>query len=169
MIHVILYRPEKPQNVGNIIRTCKAVGAYLHIIGPLTFTVDDASLKRVGMDYIKGAEYEVYTDYEEFVKKVKAPKIYYLTRYGSTPPSSVDFQKDKTDLYFMFGRESTGIPKEILKEHLDTCLRLPMKANARCLNVSNCVAIVVYEALRQLDYEDLATSDFLKGSDYLEK
>jgi len=169
MINIVLYQPEKPQNVGNIIRTCKAIGAFLHIIGPLTFRIDDASLKRAGMDYIRGAEYELYPDYASFHNKYHNQKIYYITRYGNTPPSAIDFKKDKGDFFFMFGKESTGIPKEILKEHLDTCLRLPMKANIRCLNVSNCVAIVAYEALRQLDYEDLATSDYLKGEDYLEK
>ena len=169
MINIVLYQPEKPQNVGNIIRTCKAIGAYLHIIGPLTFRIDDASLKRAGMDYIKGAEYELYDNYEQFARQFSEQKIYYITRYGNTPPSAIDFTKEKGDLFFMFGKESTGIPKEILKAHLDTCLRLPMKPSARCLNVSNCVAIVAYEALRQLDYEDLATSDYLKGGDYLEK
>ncbi|MGI6377776.1 tRNA (cytidine(34)-2'-O)-methyltransferase [bacterium] len=169
MINIILYRPEKPQNTGNILRTCRAIGAYLHIIGPLSFKMNDASLKRAGLDYIQGADYELYSDYETFVKKVKAKKIYYITRYGFKAPSMVDFRKDVGDLYFMFGRESTGIPKEILQANLATCLRLPMKANARSLNLANCVAVVAYEALRQLDYEDLATEDFLKGEDYLLK
>lgn len=169
MIHIILYRPEKPANTGNILRTCRAIGAYLHIIGPLSFTINDAALKRAGMDYIQGSDYDIYENIDEFYKKYSDKKIYYITRYGYKAPSSVDFKKDKPDLFFMFGRESTGIPYDILKAHLDECLRLPMKVNARSLNLSNCVAVVAYEALRQLDYEDLATEDFLKGEDFLLK
>lgn len=169
MINIILYRPEKPQNTGNIMRTCAAIGAKLHIIGPISFTLDDHSLQRAGMDYLVGFDYTIYKDYEEFERMTHDKIIYYVTRYGYNPPSSFDFKSVKQDLYFMFGRESTGIPKEILSNKIDYCMRLPMKVEARSLNLSNCVAVVAYEALRQLDYEDLATEDFLKGSDYLKK
>lgn len=169
MINIVLYRPEKPQNTGNIMRTCAAIGADLHIIGPLSFTIDDRALQRAGMDYLQGFDYHFYQDYEEFSKQYPNQEIFYITRYGYLPPSAFDLKKVKGDLFFMFGRESTGIPKEILSAHLDYCMRLPMKPEARSLNLSNCVAIVAYEALRQLDYENLATEDYLKGNDYLKK
>ncbi len=169
MINIILYRPEKPQNTGNIMRTCAAIGASLHIIGPVSFTIDDHALQRAGMDYLLGFDYEIYADYEEFVKQFGNKEIFYITRYGFVPPSGYDLKQVKGDLNFMFGRESTGIPKDILSSHLDHCMRLPMKPEARSLNLSNCVAVVAYEALRQIDYENLATEDFLKGNDYLKK
>jgi len=169
MINCILYQPEKPANTGNIMRTCSAIGARLHIIGPLTYPIDEHSLKRAGMDYISNLDYIVYKDLDEFFNENKDIKIYYITRYGKITYSSIDYKKDYKDLYFMFGKESTGIPKELLASHQENCLRIPMKVDARSLNLSNCVALVLFEALRQLDFLDLATQDYLKGNDYLEQ
>jgi len=159
--------PEIPQNTGNIMRTCAATGAVLHIIGPLPFSIDADSLKRSGMDYMQNLDFHYYKNYEDFVSTHKDADLYYVTRYGEKAPSMFEFNDSLHEYFLMFGRESTGIPKEILSVHIDHCMRLPMKPFARSLNLSNCVAIVVYEVLRQLDYLDLATRDFLKGEDYL--
>lgn len=169
MINIVLYQPEIPQNTGNIMRTCSATGAILHIIGPLKFSLDDENLRRAGMDYVTTLDYEYYESYDEFLKRNGYPILYCVTRYGNKAPSSFDFKDKYEDYYFMFGRESTGIPKEILRDNIDTCMRLPMKPHARSLNLSNCVAIITYEALRQLEYDGLATEDFIKEEDYLNK
>ena len=169
MIHVILYRPEKPLNTGNIMRTCMAVKAKLHIIGPITFSLAEKDLKRAGLDYIESLDYDYYENLEEFNKKHSNINIFYISRYGDKVYSNEDFSDAINDIYVMFGRESTGIPHDILREHMDKVLRLPMVPNARSLNLSNCVAIVVYEILRQQKFTDLATSEAIKGNDFLEK
>lgn len=162
MLHIILYQPEIPQNTGNILRTAMATNSMVHIIGPLTFSLDDKSLKRAGMDYIKDANFIIYKDYEEFHVKFKDTKIYYITKYGSHVYSTIDFSNPIEDVYVMFGRESTGIDKKILSEHKDYTLRIPMLSTARSLNLSNSVAIVVYEILRQKKFVGLATHDMIK-------
>ena len=169
MIHIVLYRPEKPQNTGNIMRTCVAIHATLHIIGPITFSVDNKDLKRVGMDYIDDLKMNFYPDYEDFVRQNKDTDIYYVTRYARTVYSSYNLSKNIGDVYLMFGRESTGIPHEILKEHQDKLMRIPMVPEARSLNLSNCVALVAYEVLRQQGFPNLATEEAIKGPDFLFK
>ena len=169
MIHIVLYRPEKPQNTGNIMRTCVAIHATLHIIGPITFSVDNKDLKRVGMDYIDDLKMHFYPTYEDFVKENGTADIYYVTRYAKTVYSSYDFSKKIEDVYLMFGRESTGIPHDILKEHQDRLMRIPMVPEARSLNLSNCVALVAYEVLRQQQFPNLATEEAIKGPDFLLK
>lgn len=169
MIHVVLYRPEKPQNTGNIMRTCVAVHAVLHIIGPLSFSIDSKDLKRVGMDYIDDLKMFYYPTYEDFIKKYPTQEIFYVTRYADDVYSSFDFADPVKDYFVMFGRESTGIPHDILREHSDHLLRLPMVPEARSLNLSNCVAILVYEILRQQKFPNLATSESIKGEDFLNK
>ena len=121
------------------------------------------------MDYLIGFEYEYYNSYKDFMNKNSNPLIHYITRYGFKAPSEVDFSNVEDEIFIMFGKESTGIPKEILKDHLDFCYRLPMKEDARSLNLSNCVAIVVYEVLRQQNYISLAKNEVIKGRDYLMK
>ena len=167
MINIVLYQPEKPMNTGNIMRTCKATGAILHIIGPLTYKIDDKGLQRAGMDYLVGFEYKYYKNYQEFNDKNNNPIVHYITRYGFKAPSDVDFTDVNEDLFVMFGKESTGIPKHILKQDLDRCYRLPMKEDARSLNLSNCVAIVVYEILRQQNYPSLSRKEAIKGENFL--
>ena len=169
MIHIVLYRPEKPQNTGNIMRTCVAIHATLHIIGPITFSVEDKDLQRVGMDYIDDLKMHFYPTYEDFVKENETVNIYYVTRYARTVYSSYDFSKTIDDVYLMFGRESTGIPHEILREHEDRLMRIPMVPEARSLNLSNCVALVAYEVLRQQNFPNLATEEAIKGPDFLFK
>ena len=167
MINIVLYRPEKPQNTGNIMRTCVAIHATLHIIGPLSFSIDSKDLKRVGMDYIDDLKMFYYPDYESFDKKFHDQEIFYVTRYSNKVYSSFDFSDPIKDVFLMFGRESTGIPHDILREHPDHLLRLPMVPEARSLNLSNCVAILAYEVLRQQNFPNLSTSEAIKGSDFL--
>ena len=167
MIHIVLYQPEIPQNTGNIMRTCAATNTRLHLIKPLGFALDEKSVRRSGMDYREIIEPHVYENYEHFVSLNKG-KYYFVTRYGKKAPSQMDFTQSEEDIYLFFGRESTGIPKDILRPHLDTCLRLPMVENARSLNLSNTVAIVVYEVLRQLDFPGLSRVEVIKGEDWLE-
>jgi tRNA (cytidine/uridine-2'-O-)-methyltransferase len=167
MIGIILFRPEKPANLGNIMRTCVASETKLFVIGPLTFTIDDKSLKRAGMDYINELNFKYYENYEEFLKEFKNNNIFYVTRYSKNVYSKNNYSSLTDDYYFMFGRESTGIPHEILLENIDKTIRIPMAPSARSLNLSNSVAIVLYEALRQENYPNLATQEEIKGNDFL--
>ena len=168
MLNIVLYEPEIPTNTGNIMRTCVATGAKLHLIEPLGFRLDEKSLRRSGVNYIDKLDYQVYLDYEDFLSKNRG-EFYYFTRYGKKPHSSFDYSDSTKNIYLIFGKESTGIPKEILKDHLDRCLRIPMTSNVRALNLSNCVAIVTYEVLRQQDYPNLSKVEVQKGENYLEE
>ena len=166
MINIVLYEPEIPQNTGNIMRTCVATGTRLHLIKPLGFELDDAHLKRSGVNYIDRLEYYVYENYDDFLSKNKG-EFYYFTRYGHKPHTSFDYSDTSKDIYLIFGKESTGIPRELLKDHLDRCMRIPMTANVRALNLSNCCAIVVYEVLRQQNYRDLLFDEPHKDKDFI--
>ena len=169
MNSIVLYEPEIPQNTGNIMRTCVATNTKLHLIKPFGFVLDDAHLKRSGVNYIDKLEYEVYENFEDFKKKNKGV-YYYFTRYGRKPHTSFDYSNSTNEnLYFIFGKESTGIPKEILQSDLEHCMRIPMTDKVRALNVSNSVAIVIYEALRQQNYNGLLFEEPHKGADYLER
>lgn len=168
MINIVLYEPEIPGNTGNIMRTCVATNTKLHLIEPLGFKLDSASIKRSGVNYIDKVDYTVYKNFEEFEKTNKGD-YYFLTRYGKKPHSSFDYSDTNKNIYLIFGKESTGIPKEILRKHLDRCLRIPTSANVRSLNLSNCVALVLYEVLRQQNYLDLSTTEPHKGKDWLEQ
>ena len=168
MLNVVLFEPEIPQNTGNIMRTCVATGTRLHLIKPLGFSLDEKVVRRSGANYIDDCDYIVYENFDKFLAKNKG-KFYFLTRYGRRPHSSFDYSNKDENIYLIFGKESTGIPKEILKDHLDTCMRIPMTDKVRALNLSNCVAIMVYEALRQQDYPNLLREEPFKGADYLER
>lgn len=167
MIHVVLYEPEIPQNTGNIMRTCVASGSKLHLIEPLGFKLDEQKVRRSGMDYRLDLFMKTYPNYEAFLQENKG-SFWFITRYGQKAPSEVLFTEVDEDIYLIFGKESTGIPKEILRAHKDHCLRLPMIEKARSLNLSNTVAIVVYEVLRQLGYPNLSKTEVLKGKDWLD-
>lgn len=170
MIHIVLYQPEKPENTGNILRTAMATGSIVHLIKPYSFYLDDKHLKRAGMDYIDKTIIHEHLNWNEFKEGLKEnDKLFYLTRYGHKLPASFNYTEVEGDIYLVFGKESTGIPKTILKDNLDTCIRLPMVADARSLNLSNTVAIMVYEVLRQLDYPGLSGDEVLKGADFLEE
>ncbi len=166
MLNIVLYQPEKPANTGNIIRTCMCFDMRLHIIGPITFSFDDKQLKRAQMDYVKDCDITFYDNYEDFESRKYKGQFVYFSRYGLKTFDKCVFNGDK-DIYIMFGKESTGIPKSILKGHLDETYRLPMKANARSLNLSNCVAIGAYEALKQTGFEGLSKVEVIKGADWL--
>ena len=166
MNNIVLFEPEIPQNTGNIMRTCVATNTKLHLIKPLGFSLDDAHLKRSGVNYIDKLNYTIYENFQEFQEK--NPGIYYyFTRYGHKPHTSFDYTNDENEnLYFIFGKESTGIPKDILQKDLEHCMRIPMTDNVRALNVSNSVAIVIYEVLRQQDFKGLLREEPHKGKNY---
>lgn len=168
MINIVLYEPEIPGNTGNIMRTCVATGTKLHLIEPLGFKLDESSIKRSGVNYIDKLEYVVYKNWDDFKEKNKGI-YYFFTRYGHKPHSSFDYSNKDEDIYLIFGKESTGIPKEILREDLDRCMRIPMTNNVRSLNLSNCAAIVLYEVLRQQDYRDLLRDEPHKDKDFIIK
>jgi tRNA (cytidine/uridine-2'-O-)-methyltransferase len=166
MLNIVLYEPEIPTNTGNIMRTCVATGTKLHLIKPLGFSLDESSIKRSGVNYIDKLDYVVYENFEDFKSKNKGT-YYYFTRYGKKPHTSFDYSNKDEDIYLIFGKESTGIPKEILRNYLDRCIRIPTTANVRALNLSNCAAIAVYEVLRQQNYNDLLRTEPHKGEDWL--
>lgn len=166
MINIVLYEPEIPQNTGNVMRTCVATGSRLHLIKPLGFSIDDAHLKRSGVNYIDKLEYFVYENYHDFLSK-NSGEFYFFTRYGHKPHSSFDYSDKSKDIYLIFGKESTGIPKEILRPNIERCMRIPMTDNVRALNVSNACAIVVYEVLRQRNYEGLLFDEPHKDKDFI--
>lgn len=165
MLNIVLYEPEIPQNTGNIMRTCMAFGCRLHLIEPLGFRLDEKHLRRAGMDYIRDTDYTVYPDFDAFLSGCEG-EIYYVTRYGSRTPDSFRYPENK-DIYLMFGRESTGIPLDILRRNADRCMRIPMKAEARSLNLSNCVAVCAYTVLSRLGFPGLSLTEQIKGEDYL--
>ena len=167
MIHIVLYHPEIPQNTGNIMRTCVAIGAHLHIIGPVPFRLDDYALRRAGLDYISQLHWTYYEDYTSYLTTQRNGQTYYITRYAKKTYADIQYPNHEQDLYLMFGRESTGIDHNILREHFDDCLRIPMVADARSLNLSNCVALVSYEVLRQNGFPGLSKEEAIKGSDFL--
>ena len=169
MINIVLFEPEIPQNTGNIMRTCAGTYTKLHLIKPLGFKLDDKHIKRSGVNYIEHCDYTVYENYEDFMSKNHDGEFYFLTRYGKKVHSDFDYSDSNKNIYLVFGKESTGIPKEILSNHLDRCLRIPTNRNIRALNLSNCVALVLFEVLRQQDYPNLSKVEIIKGADYLEK
>ena len=168
MINIVLFEPEIPQNTGNIMRTCVATNSKLHLIKPMGFKLDDSHMKRSAVNYLENLNYEVYENWEDF-KNNNNGTYYYLTRYGKKPHTSFDYSNTNENIYLIFGKESTGIPVEILKKDLDHCMRIPMTDKVRALNVSNSVAIMVYEVLRQQNFNDLLKTEPHKGENYLEK
>lgn len=168
MINIVLFEPEIPQNTGNIMRTCVATGSKLHLIKPLGFKLDENSIKRSGVNYVDNCEYTVYENIDDFYSKNQGT-FYYFTRYGHKPHDSFDYSNSDENIYFIFGKESTGIPRELLKPHLNNCMRIPMTDKVRALNLSNCVAIVTYEALRQQNYNDLLRDEPHKSKTFIEE
>ena len=152
MLNIVLFEPEIPANTGNIGRTCVATGTRLHLIEPLGFRINEKSLKRAGMDYWKDLDVTTYIDYADFLEKNPGAKIYYATT--KAPHTYVEAEFKDND-YILFGREDAGLPEELLYEHEERCIRIPMIEEARSLNLSNSVAIVVYEALRQQGFDNL--------------
>ena len=157
MINIVLHEPEIPGNTGNIGRTCVATGVKLHLIEPLGFQIDEKHLKRAGMDYWDKLDVTVYNDFNDFLAKNPGARIYMATTKSKQKYTDVNYEED---CFIMFGKESAGIPEEILLDYKDTAVRIPMYPEIRSLNLSNSVAIGVYEALRQWRYPDLS----VKGS-----
>lgn len=145
-MNIVLLEPEMPANTGNIGRTCVATGTRLHLIEPMGFRINDKMLKRAGLDYWEHLDVTVYDSYRDFLEKNPDARIYMATTKARQVYTEAAYDKDA---YIMFGRESAGIPEEILAEHQGDCIRIPMNESIRSLNLSNSVAIVLYEALRQ--------------------
>ena len=152
MFNIVLVEPEIPQNAGNIARTCAATGTKLHMIRPLGFEVSDKYLKRAGLDYWHLVDISYYDSFEELKEKYPESRFFYFTTKARHRHSDVSFQDGD---FLVFGKETKGLPEELLMKNEETCLRIPMFADARSLNLSNSVAIAVYEALRQTDYDGL--------------
>ncbi|OON94013.1 MAG: tRNA (uridine(34)/cytosine(34)/5-carboxymethylaminomethyluridine(34)-2'-O)-methyltransferase TrmL [Candidatus Epulonipiscium fishelsonii] len=151
-MNIVLHEPEIPQNTGNIARTCVAVGATLHLIEPIGFSLDEKQLKRAGLDYWDKLHYKTYKDFDEFILINNNPQIYMSTTKATKTYADISYEKDA---YIMFGKESAGIPEEILLNYKNTSIRIPMGKNIRSLNISNAVAVVLYEALRQNNFNYL--------------
>jgi tRNA (cytidine/uridine-2'-O-)-methyltransferase len=168
MLNVVLFEPEIPENTGNIMRTCVATNTRLHLIKPLGFSLEAKYVKRSGVNYIENCDYTVYENIDEFFEKNKGT-YYFLTRYGHKPHTSFNYSDSKENIYFFFGKESTGIPPKILKPYIGKCMRMPMSDKVRALNLSNTVAIMVYEALRQQNYNDLLKEEPHKSKNFIEE
>lgn len=169
MNRIVLFEPEKPANTGNIIRTCKALDSKLTIIGHVSFDLSDKALRRAEMDYCIGFEIERFDTIDEFLEAYPYYEGFYVTRYGKHIYSNMDYSNPSKNRFFMFGRESTGIPKEVLAKHIDHTIRIPMMADSRSLNLSNSVSIVLSEALRQQNFYGLSTKEEIKGEDFLDQ
>ncbi len=162
-LNIVLYEPEIPANTGNIGRTCVATGSRLHLIEPLGFRLGEKELRRAGMDYWKDLDVTTYVDYDVFLEKNPGAKIYMATTKGPNLYTEVEFEPD---CYLMFGKESAGIPEEILYANQEQAIRIPMKEEIRSLNLSNSVAIVLYEALRQQNFNHMQLQGKLTKYDW---
>lgn len=153
-IHIVLVEPEIPPNTGNIARSCAATGAQLHLVKPLGFSIDDRSLKRAGLDYWPFVKLEVHESLEEFLQRYRGRQMYLATTKGTHRHTDVSFQDEDM---ILFGRETRGLPKELIAQHQEDTLRIPMSADTRLrsLNLANSVNIILFEALRQLDFPGL--------------
>ncbi|MFD2216106.1 tRNA (uridine(34)/cytosine(34)/5-carboxymethylaminomethyluridine(34)-2'-O)-methyltransferase TrmL [Metabacillus endolithicus] len=154
-LHVVLYQPEIPANTGNIARSCAATNTTLHLIRPLGFSTDDKMLKRAGLDYWEFVNVVYHDSLDELFETYKSGEFFFLTKFGQQPHTTFDYSDLNKDYFFVFGRETTGLPKDLIQSNMDKCLRLPMTEHVRSLNLSNTAAILIYEALRQQNYPGL--------------
>lgn len=161
MLNIVLVEPEIPQNTGNIVRTCHATGCRLHLVRPLGFEVSDRYLKRAGLDYWDEVQIDYYDCFEDVLKKFPSSRFWFFTTKGLNRYSDVKFSEGD---FFVFGKETKGLNEELLKAHKEQCLRIPMIGETRSLNLSNSVAIAVYEGLRQLDFKGFKTAGQLHNS-----
>ena len=146
MMHIVLFEPEIPQNTGNIVRTCKSTGSVLHLIEPMGFAINDVKLKRAGLDYWHDMDIRMHKDFASFCDANPNARLWLLTTHGSCIYNKIEYQDGD---YLIFGKETAGLPENIREQHADRCLRIPMVKDNRSLNLSNAVAITLYEALRQ--------------------
>lgn len=153
--HIVLYQPEIPANTGNIARTCAATDTTLHLIRPLGFSTDDKMLKRAGLDYWEFVRIIYYDSLDDFFEKNHGGEFFFITKFADKPHSTFDYSDEQKDYYFIFGKETTGLPKELVANNKERGLRIPMTNKVRSLNLSNAAAILVYEALRQQNYGHL--------------
>ena len=151
-LNIVLIEPEIPQNTGNIARTCAATGASLHLVEPMGFKVDDRKLKRAGLDYWHELDITYYKDINDFFERNKGEEFYYFTTKAPQRYSDVKYPER---VFLVFGKETKGLPEDLLYNNRERCVRMPMRENLRSLNLSNTVAIAVYEAFRQRDFEGL--------------
>ena len=165
-LNIVLIEPEIPQNTGNIARTCAATGASLHLVGPLGFEIDDKKLKRAGLDYWHMLVITYYANQTEFFSKNKDKNFYYSTTKGLNVYSDVSYEDE---CYLVFGKETKGLPEDLLFENKERCIRIPMQSESRSLNLSNSVAIVTYEVLRQWNFETLKTQGQLTKFNWQEE
>lgn len=163
MLNIVLFEPEIPANTGNIGRTCVATGTRLHLIEPLGFRLTEKNLKRAGMDYWSDLDVTTYIDFEDFLEQNPNAKIYMATTKAHQTYTDVKYEED---CYIMFGKESAGIPEELLVDYEDTCIRIPMIGDIRSLNLGNSVAIVLYEALRQHNFAHMNLEGHLHKLDW---
>ncbi len=156
MINIVLFQPEIPSNTGNISRTCVGTSTRLHLIKPLGFLLDDKHLKRAGLDYWKNLDLIIWDSFEDFLQKTNSENYFLITKFGNKLYYEENF-KDKIneDIYVIFGRETKGLPENFRLNNIDKCLKIPMSKNVRSLNLSNTVAIVLYEILRQQNFKNL--------------
>ena len=159
-MNIVLLEPEIPQNTGNIARTCAATGARLHLIKPLGFTIDDKRLKRAGLDYWFLMRYDVYENWGDFLAKNPGANMYFASTKAKIRYDQAAYGPDD---YLVFGRETRGLPETLRSKHYDRCVRIPMREDARSLNLANSVAVVLYEALRQQEFAGLKTGGALTG------
>ena len=170
MLNIVLYEPEIPQNTGNIMRTCVALGATLHLIEPFGFELSDRTLKRSGLDYVKDLTFFKYKNYNDFVKK-NPGTYYFLSRYGKQSYEGISYDCKIEDLYLLFGKESTGFDKSVLANNLSHTLRIPTTDKVRSINLSNAVAIVAFDAMRQYGFPGCIDHEpeSMKGKDFLDQ
>jgi len=157
-LHVVLFQPEIPANTGNIARTCAATNTTLHLIRPLGFSTDDKMLRRAGLDYWDHVNIVYYDSLDELFEKNANGEFFFITKFGQKNHTNFDYSDLEKDYFFVFGRETNGLPDEVIENNMDRCLRLPMTDKVRSLNLSNTAAILVYEALRQQNYPGLELS-----------
>ena len=160
MLNIVLVEPEIPQNCGNIARTCAATGCRLHLIRPLGFDISEKAVRRAGLDYWKDVEVLDYENMQDFFNKNKVEQMWCLSTKAPRGYTEADFQDG---CYLFFGKETKGLPEDFLQKHYNECIRIPMLPDTRSLNLSNAVAITVYEALRQLDFPGLQDYGKMKG------
>lgn len=155
-LNIVLVEPEIPQNTGNIARTCAAIGAKLHLVHPLGFSISEKQVKRAGLDYWDKLEIEEHMSFNEFLKKYNPEKnnMFFVTTKGKNVYSDIEYSK-LNKIFLLFGKETRGLPEEILKKYIKNTIRIPMKEGLRSLNLSNSVAIVAYEVLRQKEYKGM--------------
>lgn len=158
-LNIVLVEPEIPQNTGNIARTCAVTDSRLHLVRPLGFSTSDKYLKRAGLDYWDKLDISYYDDLDDFFSRNKNARFFYAT---TKAVQSYDKPEYKVDDYFLFGKETAGLPEDLLKENLDKCIRIPMKKSLRSLNLSNSVSIIIYEALRQNNFANLNKNGIFK-------